>query len=45
MSPEQISEIASFLCVNTNSHRSKIGQKLFGWTWSEMGVTSLVMAL
>ena len=42
ISPEQINEIAWFLHVDTNSHKLKVDQKFLGWTWSEMGVTSLV---
>ena len=34
-----------FLYVNTNSRQLKIDQKIFGWAWSEMGVTSLVTGL
>ena len=31
--------------VDTNSHKLKVGQKNFGWAWSEMGMASLVMGL
>ena len=34
-----------FLHVDTNSHKVKVFQKMFGWVWSEMGVSSLVMGL
>ena len=34
-----------FLHVDTNSHKLKIDQNIFGWTWSEMGVVWLVMSL
>ena len=34
-----------FLHVNTNSRQLKIDQKIFGWAWSEMGLTSLVTGL
>ena len=29
-----------FLHVDTNSHKLKVDQKLFGWVWSKMGVWS-----
>ena len=31
-----------FLHVDANSHKLKVDHKIFGWTWSEMGVTRLV---
>ena len=31
--------------VHTNSHRVKVDQKMFGWAWSKMGLTSLVTRL
>ena len=31
-----------FLYVDTNSHKLKVDQKIFGWAWSEMGVASLL---
>ena len=34
-----------FLHVDTNSHKSKVDQKILGWAWSEMGVASLVTGL
>ena len=34
-----------FLHVDTNSHKLKVDQKMFGWAWSEMGVASLVTGL
>ena len=34
-----------FLHVDINSHKLKIDQNIFGWTWSEMGVVWLVMSL
>ena len=34
-----------FLQVDTNSHKLKVDQKILGWTWSEMGVASLVTGL
>ena len=34
-----------FLHVDTNSHKLKVDQKIFGWAWSEAGVTSLVTGL
>ena len=30
-----------FLHVDTNSHKVKVDQKIWGWAWSEMGVASL----
>ena len=27
-----------FLHVDTNSHKLKVDQKLFGWVWSKIGV-------
>ena len=41
----QNSERAWFLQVNTNSHKLKVDQKMFGWEWSEIGVASVVMVL
>ena len=32
-----------FLQVDTNSHKLKVDQKMFGWTWSKIVVASLVM--
>ena len=34
-----------FLHVDTNSHKLKVDQNIFGWAWSEMGVSSLVTGL
>ena len=34
-----------FLHVDTNSHKLKVDQKMFGWAWSEMGAASLVTGL
>ena len=34
-----------FLHVDTNLHKLKVDQKLFGWAWSKMGVVSLVTGL
>ena len=34
-----------FLHVDTNSHKLKVDQNIFGWSWSEMGVSSLVTGL
>ena len=34
-----------FLHVDTNSHKLKVDQNIFGWAWSEMSVSSLVMGL
>ena len=31
-----------FLHVDTNSHNLKVGQKMFGWVWSKMGMATLV---
>ena len=32
-----------FLHDDANSHELKVDQKIFGWAWSKMGVTSMVM--
>ena len=34
-----------FLHVDTNLHKLKVDQKIFGWAWPEMGVASLVTGL
>ena len=34
-----------FLIDDTNSHKLKFDQKILGWAWLEMGVTSLVTGL
>ena len=34
-----------FLHVDTNSHKLKVDQKIWGWAWSEIGVASLVTGL
>ena len=34
-----------FLHVDTNSHKLKVDQKIWGWAWSEMGMASLVTRL
>ena len=34
-----------FLHVHTNSYKLKVDQENFGWTWSKMGVVSLVTGL
>ena len=34
-----------FLHVDTNSHKLKVHQNIFGWAWSEMSVSSLVTGL
>ena len=34
-----------FLHVDTNSHKLKVDQNIFGWAWSEMSVSSLVTGL
>ena len=34
-----------FLDVDTSSHKVKVDQKVFGWTWSKMGLASLVTGL
>ena len=34
-----------FLHVDTISHKLKVDQKIFAWTWSKMGVVSLVTRL
>ena len=34
-----------FLLVDTNLHKLKVDQEIFGWAWSEMGVASLVTGL
>ena len=34
-----------FLHVDTYSHELKVYQKILGWAWSKMGVTTLVMGL
>ena len=34
-----------FLQVDANSHNLKVDLNIFGRTWSEMGVASLVMGL
>ena len=34
-----------FLHVDTNLHKLKVYQEIFGWVWSEMGVASLVTGL
>ena len=34
-----------FLHVDTNSHELIVDQNFFGWTWSQMGLASLVMGL
>ena len=34
-----------FLHIDTNSQKLKVDQKIFGWTFSEMGVTNLVCGL
>ena len=34
-----------FLHVDTNLHKLKVDQKIFGWAWPEMVVTSLVTGL
>ena len=34
-----------FLHVDTNSHKLKVDQKIWGRVWSEMGVASLVTGL
>ena len=31
-----------FLHVDTNSHKLKVDQKIFGWVWSKMSVASLI---
>ena len=35
----------NFLHVDTNSYKLKVDQKIWGWAWSGMGVTSLVTGL
>ena len=44
ISPEQINE-PDFLRVDTNLHKLKVDQKIFGWALPEMGVASLVTGL
>ena len=34
-----------FLHVDTNSYKLKVDQKVFGWAWSEMCMTNLVVRL
>ena len=34
-----------FLHVDTSSHKSKVDPKFFGWTWSKIGMVSLVTGL
>ena len=34
-----------FLHIDTNSHKLRVDQKIFGWMWSKMGVVSLVTGL
>ena len=34
-----------FLHVDANSHKLKVDQNIFGWTWSKIGEPSLVMRL
>ena len=38
-------KLSDFLHVDTNSHKSKVYQNFFGWAWSKMGMTSLVIGL
>ena len=35
--------INDFLHVDTRSHKLKVDQNIFGWTWWKMGMVSLVM--
>ena len=39
----RIVEEPDFLQVDTNSHKLKVDQKMFGWAWSKIVVASLVM--
>ena len=35
----------NILHVDTNSQKLKVDQNVFGWSWSKMGVASLVTGL
>ena len=45
ISPERVDKIAGFLYVDTNSHKLKVDQNIFGWAWSKMGIASLAATL
>ena len=45
LSEELIDGRTDFMHIDKNSQRFKVDEIFFGWSWSKMGVASLIMGL